>query len=128
MIGALSKDGKPLIKLAQFLCQLTRLAEEFGVAVLISNQVVANPDGMSFAKDSTNPSVVTLLRIQEPRVSVCARDVARSASAPCLTAPPCCRKPMPSLPWGLTESATLKTRVASDSLSHKSQTNRTTWF
>ena len=41
--------------MAQFLRQLTRLAEEFGVAVLITNQVVANPDGMSFAKDSTKP-------------------------------------------------------------------------
>lgn len=41
--------------LAQFLRQLTRLAEEFGVAVLITNQVVANPDGMSFAKDNTKP-------------------------------------------------------------------------
>ena len=39
--------------MGQFLRQLTRLAEEFGVAVFISNQVVANPDGMSFAKDST---------------------------------------------------------------------------
>jgi DNA repair protein RAD51 len=60
--------------LAQFLRQLTRLAEEFGIAVVITNQVchscyvfriernfmlivqvVANPDGMSFAKDSTKP-------------------------------------------------------------------------
>lgn len=41
--------------LAQFLRQLTRVAEEFGVAVVITNQVVANPDGMSFAKDSTKP-------------------------------------------------------------------------
>jgi DNA repair protein RAD51 len=41
--------------MAQFLRQLTRLAEEFGVAVFITNQVVANPDGMSFAKDSTKP-------------------------------------------------------------------------
>merc|ERR1712060_21753 len=41
--------------LAQFLRQLTRLAEEFGVAVFMTNQVVANPDGMSFAKDSTKP-------------------------------------------------------------------------
>lgn len=43
------------MQLAQFLRQLTRLAEEFGVAVLLTNQVVANPDGMSFAKDSTKP-------------------------------------------------------------------------
>lgn len=43
------------MQLAQFLRQLTRLAEEFGVAVFITNQVVANPDGMSFAKDSTKP-------------------------------------------------------------------------
>jgi len=41
--------------LAQFLRQLTRLAEEFGIAVVITNQVVANPDGMSFAKDATKP-------------------------------------------------------------------------
>mmetsp|Transcript_34109 Transcript_34109/g.41789 ORF Transcript_34109/g.41789 Transcript_34109/m.41789 type:complete len:343 (-) Transcript_34109:80-1108(-) len=41
--------------MAQFLRQLTRLAEEFGVAVFLTNQVVANPDGMSFAKDSTKP-------------------------------------------------------------------------
>jgi len=39
--------------MGQFLRQLTRLAEEFGVSVFITNQVVANPDGMSFAKDST---------------------------------------------------------------------------
>jgi DNA repair protein RAD51 len=38
------------MQMAQFLRQLTRLAEEFGVAVFITNQVVANPDGMSFAK------------------------------------------------------------------------------
>lgn len=31
------------------------MAEEFGVAVVLTNQVVANPDGMSFAKDSTKP-------------------------------------------------------------------------
>jgi DNA repair protein RAD51 len=41
--------------LGQFLRQLTRLAEEFGVAVVITNQVVANPDGMSFAKDANKP-------------------------------------------------------------------------
>eukprot|EP01042_Synura_sphagnicola_P000955 gene955-1076_t len=41
--------------LGQFLRQLTRLAEEFGVAVVLTNQVVANPDGMSFAKDNTKP-------------------------------------------------------------------------
>ena len=42
-------------QLAQFLRQLTRLAEEFGIAVVITNQVVANPDGMSFAKDANKP-------------------------------------------------------------------------
>lgn len=41
--------------LGQFLRQLTRLTEEFGIAVVLSNQVVANPDGMSFAKDATKP-------------------------------------------------------------------------
>lgn len=43
------------MQMGQFLRQLTRLTEEFGVAVLITNQVVANPDGMSFAKDATKP-------------------------------------------------------------------------
>eukprot|EP01040_Poterioochromonas_malhamensis_P002949 gene2949-3136_t len=41
--------------LGQFLRQLTRLAEEFGIAVVLTNQVVANPDGMSFAKDNVKP-------------------------------------------------------------------------
>jgi len=41
------------MQMAQFLRQLTRLAEEFGVAVFITNQVTADPGGMSFAKDST---------------------------------------------------------------------------
>eukprot|EP00588_Corethron_pennatum_P008493 CAMPEP_0194265714 /NCGR_PEP_ID=MMETSP0169-20130528/860_1 /TAXON_ID=218684 /ORGANISM="Corethron pennatum, Strain L29A3" /LENGTH=345 /DNA_ID=CAMNT_0039006235 /DNA_START=152 /DNA_END=1189 /DNA_ORIENTATION=- len=43
------------MQMGQFLRQLTRLAEEFGVAVLLTNQVVASPDAMSFAKDSTKP-------------------------------------------------------------------------
>lgn len=43
------------MQLAQFLRQLTRLAEEFGIAVVLTNQVVANPDGMSFSKDNTKP-------------------------------------------------------------------------
>jgi len=43
------------MQLGQFFRQLSRLAEEFGVAVFVTNQVVANPDGMSFAKDSTKP-------------------------------------------------------------------------
>jgi DNA repair protein RAD51 len=41
--------------LAQFLRQLDRLAQEYGIAVVLTNQVVANPDGMSFAKDATKP-------------------------------------------------------------------------
>lgn len=43
------------MQLGQFLRQLTRLAEEFGVAVFLTNQVVADPGAMSFAKDSTKP-------------------------------------------------------------------------
>eukprot|EP00948_MAST-09A_sp_MAST-9A-sp1_P002018 g2018.t1 len=41
--------------LGQFLRSLQRLADEFGVAVVITNQVVANPDGSMFVKDSTKP-------------------------------------------------------------------------
>ena len=43
------------MQLAQFLRILTRMSAEFGIAVVMTNQVVANPDGMSFAKDSTKP-------------------------------------------------------------------------
>jgi DNA repair protein RAD51 len=42
--------------LAQFLRSLTRLADEFGVAVVITNQVVAQVDGASmFAADPKKP-------------------------------------------------------------------------
>ena len=41
--------------LAQFLRQLQRLADEYGVAVVITNQVVANPDSGVFAKDPLKP-------------------------------------------------------------------------
>lgn len=34
--------------LGQFLRQLHKIAEEFGVAVVITNQVMSNPDGMMF--------------------------------------------------------------------------------
>ena len=61
--------------MAQFLRQLTRLAEEFGVAVFMTNQVVANPGEMSFAKDSTKPiggnimahAATTRLRLRKGR-------------------------------------------------------------
>mmetsp|Transcript_4188 Transcript_4188/g.4347 ORF Transcript_4188/g.4347 Transcript_4188/m.4347 type:complete len:343 (+) Transcript_4188:219-1247(+) len=43
------------MQLGQFLRQLTRLTEEFGIAVVLTNQVVSDPGGMSFAKDSTKP-------------------------------------------------------------------------
>merc|ERR1711959_270324 len=43
------------MQLAQFLRPLTRMSAEFGIAVVLTNQVVANPDGMSFAKDATKP-------------------------------------------------------------------------
>ncbi len=36
-------------KLGKFMRGLLQLCDIFGVAVLITNQVVANPDGMSFA-------------------------------------------------------------------------------
>jgi DNA repair protein RAD51 len=38
-----------------FCRQLTRLAEEFGVSVFITNQVTADPGAMSFAKDNNKP-------------------------------------------------------------------------
>lgn len=42
-------------KLAQFLRGLTRLAEEFGVAVVVSNQVTASPDSSMFCRDPQKP-------------------------------------------------------------------------
>jgi len=42
------------MQLAQFLRQLTRMASEFGIAVVLTNQVVANPDGMAM-KEATKP-------------------------------------------------------------------------
>lgn len=43
--------------LARFLRQLARLADEFGVAVVITNQVVANVDGQAamFGGDTKKP-------------------------------------------------------------------------
>jgi len=41
--------------LAQFLRQLQRLANEYGVAVVITNQVVSSPDTGVFAKDPIKP-------------------------------------------------------------------------
>lgn len=41
--------------LGQFLRQLARIADEFGVAVVVTNQVTANPEGGPFAKDPLKP-------------------------------------------------------------------------
>jgi len=41
--------------LAQFLRQLSRIANEYGVAVVITNQVVSSPDTSVFAKDPIKP-------------------------------------------------------------------------
>ncbi|KAK1941243.1 DNA repair protein RAD51 A [Phytophthora citrophthora] len=42
-------------ELAKFLRALTRMADEFGVAVVITNQMTANPDSGMFAKDPLQP-------------------------------------------------------------------------
>lgn len=42
-------------QLGQFMRQLQRMAEEFGIAVVCTNQVVANPEGGPFAKDPLKP-------------------------------------------------------------------------
>eukprot|EP00501_MAST-03F_sp_TOSAG23-6_P001311 GSMAST32.ASY1.ANO1.1359.1 assembled CDS len=41
--------------MAQFLRGLSKLADEFGVAVVITNQVVSSPDAMSFRGDGLKP-------------------------------------------------------------------------
>nr|CCA25020.1 DNA repair protein RAD51 putative [Albugo laibachii Nc14] len=42
-------------ELAKFLRALTKMADEFGVAVVITNQMTANPDSGMFAKDPLQP-------------------------------------------------------------------------
>lgn len=42
-------------ELAKFLRALTRMADEFGVAIVITNQMTANPDSGMFAKDPLQP-------------------------------------------------------------------------
>ncbi|OQR90817.1 DNA repair protein RAD51 [Achlya hypogyna] len=42
-------------ELAKFLRALTRMADEFGVAVVITNQMTANPDSGMFSKDPLQP-------------------------------------------------------------------------
>lgn len=41
--------------LAQFMRSLSRIADEFGVAVVVTNQVVSNPESGMFAKDPLKP-------------------------------------------------------------------------
>ena len=41
--------------LGQFLHDLQSLADQFGIAVVVTNQVVANPEGGPFAKDPNKP-------------------------------------------------------------------------
>jgi DNA repair protein RAD51 len=64
------------MKLAQFLRSLMRLADEFGVAVVVTNQVVASVDGaMTFVKDPSKPiggnimahATTTRLRLRKSR-------------------------------------------------------------
>jgi len=43
--------------LGRFLRPLSKLAEEFGVAVVVSNQVVATPDGMSYGPEGSKKPV-----------------------------------------------------------------------
>eukprot|EP00644_Phytophthora_capsici_P003954 jgi/Phyca11/15761/fgenesh1_pg.PHYCAscaffold_15_\ len=46
---------KASVTLRMFLRALTRMADEFGVAVVITNQMTANPDSGMFAKDPLQP-------------------------------------------------------------------------
>jgi hypothetical protein len=114
------------MQLAQFLRQLTRLAEEFGIAVVLTNQVrvfhaprsvlyhvyamvliyspllskvVANPDGMSFAKDANKPiggniiahASTTRLKFKKGRGDNRVCQVRNSLSVTCTYIPMRCR-------------------------------------
>ncbi|GJM88027.1 hypothetical protein PR202_ga04044 [Eleusine coracana subsp. coracana] len=54
---AMGPDGIPIEqKLAQMLSRLTKIAEEFNVAVYITNQVIADPGGGMFITDPKKPA------------------------------------------------------------------------
>ena len=66
------------MQLAQFLRALTMMSAEFGIAVVLTNQVVANPDGMSFAKDATKP-IGNIIAYASHRACSSRRRAARTA-------------------------------------------------
>ncbi len=63
-------------KLGKFMRGLLQICDIFGVAVLITNQVVANPDGMSFA-----PQVKPMPR----RLELCFEKVLKMQESPRFT-------------------------------------------
>lgn len=75
--------------LAKFLRTLQRLADEFGVAVVITNQVVAQVDGAVFGGDSKKPiggnivahASTTRLALRKGRGT---QRICRIADSPCL--------------------------------------------
>ena len=75
--------------LAQFLRGLQMLADEYGIAVVVTNQVVANPDSGVFAKDPLKPiggnimahASQTRLRLKKGRGST---RICKVVDSPCL--------------------------------------------
>lgn len=79
------------MKLAQFMRRLQRISDEFGVACVITNQVVASVDGaMSFVKDPSKPiggniiahASTTRLRFRKGRGNTRVCQVYASATVP----------------------------------------------
>ena len=75
--------------LAQFLRGLQKLADEYGVAVVVTNQVVANPDSGVFTKDPQKPiggnimahASTTRLRLKKGRGTT---RICKVVDSPCL--------------------------------------------
>ena len=75
--------------LAKVLNRLQKLSEEYNVAVVITNQVVANPDGAMFVKDNSKPiggnimahASVTRLKLRKGRGDT---RVCKVIDSPCL--------------------------------------------
>ena len=75
--------------LAQFLRGLQKLADEYGVAVVVTNQVVANPDSGVFTKDPLKPiggnimahASTTRLRLKKGRGTT---RICKVVDSPCL--------------------------------------------
>ena len=99
---------------AKFMRTLQRLADEFGIAVVITNQVVAQVDGMSgmFNPDPKKPIGVTLLPIHQQLDYRLKREEVKQEFVR-FTTVPVCLKVNVSLPYTKTVLVIQKLKIMS---------------